>query len=106
MLERASDYTEEVYTKFRKLIVTKKIGAGEPICQKELSQILNANDDCLNFVIKKLRKEALVTLNSSKEIMVREVRDQRNYRYFGLSDCLGNESDKTIYPKSTPGKDR
>ena len=73
MIEQAVDCSEIVYTKFRKLILTKGIPSGEPICQTKLSQILNTNIDCLDLAVKKLQKETFVTLNSKKEIMIREV---------------------------------
>lgn len=73
MIEQAVECSEIVYTKFRKLIVTKGILPGEPISQTKLSKLLNTNIDCLNMAVKKLCKESLVTLNSSKEIMIREV---------------------------------
>lgn len=84
MIEQPNECAEEVYTKFRKLIVTKKIVPGEPICQYQLTQLLNTNSDCLKLAIKKLCKEALVTLNSSKEIMVREVRTKE---ILDILDC-------------------
>ncbi|KAA2219472.1 GntR family transcriptional regulator [Maribacter flavus] len=73
MIEQAVKCSEIVYTKFRKLIVTKGILPGEPICQIKLSQLLNTNIDCLNEAVNKLCKESFVTLNSSKNIMIREV---------------------------------
>ena len=73
MIEQAVESSEIVYTKLRKLIVTKGILPGEHISQPKLSKLLNTNIDCLNMAVKKLCKESLVTLNSSKEIMIREV---------------------------------
>lgn len=73
MLEQVNNCADDVYVQLRKLIVTKKISPGEPIAQKELSQILKTNNECLSTVIEKLCKEALVTLDANKEVMVREV---------------------------------
>lgn len=73
MLEQVNNCAEAAYIQLRKLIVTKKIIPGEPIRQEQLSQILNTNSDCLDIAIKKLRKEALLTLGSNKEVTVRQV---------------------------------
>ena len=73
MFEQINNCTEEVYSQLRKLIVTKKLIPGEAIGQRELSQILNTNDDCLKLAIKRLCKETLVIMGSNKEVMVREV---------------------------------
>lgn len=101
MIEHAVDCSEIVYTKFRKLIVTKGILPGEPICQTKLTKILNTNIDCLDLAIKKLCKETFITLNPSNEIVIREVGTKE---IIDILDCRIALETKAIdlFTKSAP----
>ncbi|PIB38365.1 GntR family transcriptional regulator [Maribacter sp. 4G9] len=101
MIDQAEECSETVYSKFRKLVITKAILPGTPISQTKLSQLLDTNVDCLNLAVKKLRMETLVTLNSNKEIMVREVGTKE---IIDILDCRIALETKAIdlFTKSAP----
>lgn len=94
MVEQVVECSEIVYTKLRKLVITKGILPGEPICQTKLSKILNTNVDCLNIAVRKLCMESLITLNSSKEIKIREVGTKE---VMDILDCRMALETRAIY---------